>query len=531
VRAITTGASCEGGTADGYPCEDVDLVQYTPFSTVLATMNWGWTDPDSGGEWAIQASYSMVVFIYMGDAQGGGMSASIQYAMALHNGGGNTWSDVKTYGNWLLHGSEKAGHGVQILDLKKHLVPHSGSAIELQPDKWWGGFGDSHNLVVNEETSLAFGMDVAGGDLGWNFCGLYAFDIRDPMNPVAKGCLYSGSTHDAQCVLYRGPDEAYFGKEICFVYAGNSGLVILDITDLNNPKTVASISSYVNKAYTHQGWINCQHDTVFFGDEVDEMSNGGSKVRTFVVDVSTLSEPTIMNVHVSGVDSIDHNQYVCGGFVYQSNYESGLRILDGSQAQTNKAGKMTEVAYFDIFPDRDAVSFKGTWNVWPYFKSGRVIIGDIDGGLAVVRPTNLLKQARQRSVGIAGDGVCPILLEERACADLTPTKAPTAKPDAVEGDDPLLSSQTNNPAIDAAGAWAYGAGTPDVIVQVVDTGLQLSHEEHQVNVWQNPGEVPNNGLDDDNNGYVDDYNGCNHADNTCTQLLGDGGAQSHGTHC
>ena len=67
-----------------------------------------------------------------------------------------------------------------------------------------------------------------------------------------------------------------------------------------------------------------------------------------------------------------------------------------------------------------------------------------------------------------------------------------------------------------------------MVVQVLDTGLDLDHEDLQNNIWQNPGEICGNGEDDDDNGYVDDCHAVNHADDTGTDLLGNG---SHGSHC
>ncbi len=60
--------------------------------------------------------------------------------------------------------------------------------------------------------------------------------------------------------------------------------------------------------------------------------------------------------------------------------------------------------------------------------------------------------------------------------------------------------------IDAPEAWDQQTGT-DVVVAVIDTGLDYNHEDIVGNVWTNPGEIPGNGIDDDNNGYIDDVRG------------------------
>lgn len=60
----------------------------------------------------------------------------------------------------------------------------------------------------------------------------------------------------------------------------------------------------------------------------------------------------------------------------------------------------------------------------------------------------------------------------------------------------------------AQGAWDISQGSPDIIVAVVDTGVDVLHPDLVANVWTNTGETPNNGVDDDGNGCVDDVNGC-----------------------
>jgi hypothetical protein len=57
----------------------------------------------------------------------------------------------------------------------------------------------------------------------------------DPLNPEFIGCAgEDGYTHDAECVTYSGPDTAYTGNEICFLYNENT-LTITDVTDKANP--------------------------------------------------------------------------------------------------------------------------------------------------------------------------------------------------------------------------------------------------------------------------------------------------------
>ena len=71
---------------------------------------------------------------------------------------------------------------------------------------------------------------------------------------------------------------------------------------------------------------------------------------------------------------------------------------------------------------------------------------------------------------------------------------------------------TPNADIKAYKAWDITLGSPDVIIALTDTGVDLTHPDLQRNIYTNPGEIPGNGIDDDKNGFVDDVHGFNVAD-------------------
>ena len=63
--------------------------------------------------------------------------------------------------------------------------------------------------------------------------------------------------------------------------------------------------------------------------------------------------------------------------------------------------------------------------------------------------------------------------------------------------------------VGAVGAWGIFTGSPSVVVAIIDSGIDFSHEELRDNLWINSSEIPNNGIDDDNNGFTDDWWGWN----------------------
>lgn len=96
---------------------------------------------------------------------------------------------------------------------------------------------------------------------------------------------------------------------------------------------------------------------------------------------------------------------------------------------------------------------------------------------------------------------------------------------AVTVADPRLNEQWALKMINASAGWAYSVGSPDSIVAVLDTGIQLNHPDLNANIYRNTAEVAGNGLDDDGNGRIDDVTGWNAYDQTAN-VTDDNG---HGT--
>ncbi|MCA9737102.1 MAG: choice-of-anchor B family protein, partial [Gemmatimonadetes bacterium] len=174
-------------------------------------------------------------------------------------------------------------------------------------------------------------------------------------------------------------DEEHAGKEICFG-ANETHLSIADVTDKSNPVAL-SRASYPNVAYSHQGWPSDDHKYFFLNDELDELSGTQSRTRTLVWDIQDLDDPILLTEYMGETAASDHNLYVRGNLVYESNYVSGLRILDISDP-----ANPVEVAHFDTVPwGPDAPGFAGSWSNYPYFQSGNIIVSSMREGLFIVR--------------------------------------------------------------------------------------------------------------------------------------------------
>ncbi|MDE0979856.1 MAG: choice-of-anchor B family protein, partial [Flavobacteriales bacterium] len=242
---------------------------------------------------------------------------------------------------------------------------------------------------IDEESAMLYvvGSNLASG-------GLVAFDISDPASPVLVGDYgEAGYTHDAHAVVYNGPDTEHVGKSVVFGANANK-MAIVDATDPTD-MTSLSVSNYSDLSYTHQCWLTEDHRYLVLGDELDEQ-NQGFNTRTLIWDVQDLENPFLLGEHFSEVTAIDHNQYVVGNLLFQSNYRAGLRMLSLTDVAE---GELLEIGYFDVDPTSDAALFSGTWSNYPYFESGIVVVTSIDGGIFLVRP-------RFMEVNAVSDSVC-----------------------------------------------------------------------------------------------------------------------------
>lgn len=414
LALLTTSASaqeieCTDGTAalpdvGSFPCDGVNLVGYmsvasfaTPESPAAGANNdiWGWTDPQTGTEYALVATQNGVGFVDLSDPAFPRLVGKLPTATIA-----STWRDVKVYADHAFVVADNArDHGVQVFDLTR-LRGVEGDPVTFAADTVYRGIRSAHNIVINEDTGFAYAVgfrypqgerSALGLPPSCDLPGFHAIDVRAPQTPTFAGCFSDaaqetgprspGYTHDAQCVTYNGPDTDYTSRELCFG-ANEDVVTVFDVTDKDNA-TVISQVAYPNASYTHQGWLTEDQRYFLANDELDEQNGLVASQRTLVFDVSDLDDPEFVFAYNSGLPTIDHNLYVRGRFAFESNYSTGLRILDLGEIENSS---LSEVGFFDTFPPNDAVSFNGQWSNYPYFESGLVIANDGAFGLFVLRP-------------------------------------------------------------------------------------------------------------------------------------------------
>lgn len=370
--------ACEDGMAGEYPCLGYDLlgrIDLNSFGAASANDIWGWTDPDSGKEYALIGLDNGTAFVDISDTD------AMVYLGKLPTATTNSaWRDVKVFQNHAYIGSEATAHGMQVFDLT-NLRNVSDPPVTFSSDALYTAFGNSHNIVINENTGFAYPVGTARNDL-YNG-GVHFVNIQDPENPLAAGGYGgSGYTHDAQVISYNGPDTDYAGSEI-LIGANETMVVIINVTDKDNPVNIASVQ-YGNIGYTHQGWFTEDQRYFILGDEADEI-NFGFNSRTLVFDLTDLDNPLLFTTYLGPTTAIDHNGYVKGSEFFLANYSAGVRILDISGIASMT---LTETGFFDTLPANNTASFTGVWSVYPYFESGKIALSDIERGLFIIKKSN-----------------------------------------------------------------------------------------------------------------------------------------------
>ncbi len=377
--SVTGGmVECEDESAGAFQCNDVNMTAFLTTSDIGAKRGiqvndvWGWEDPETGDEYALVGRTDGTSFINLSDPYNPVYLGNLPLTATANP---SLWRDIKVYKDHAFIVADGAGaHHMQIFDLNQ-LRDVENPPVTFTETTIYKGVFSSHNIIINEETGYAFAV---GSDSGGETCGggLHMINIQDPVNPTFAGCFADtrtgrgrGSTHDAQCVTYHGPDTDYTGREICLSSNGNA-LSIADVTEKDNPVAI-SLGEYPNVAYTHQGWLTEDHTYFYLNDEGDEASGLVDATRTLIFDLTDLDEPELVGEYFADNNAIDHNLYVKGNIMYQTNYQAGLRILDISDPRAP-----VEIGYFDTVPygENNSAGVLGAWSNYPFFKSGVIVV-------------------------------------------------------------------------------------------------------------------------------------------------------------
>lgn len=316
---------------------------------------WGYTAPDST-EYALVGTYDGTSIVSLANP-------AAPREVAFIDGTNSIWRELKTWGHYIYVVADGTSDGILIIDANN--LPNSTTHHFYKPTITIGNATDSitkaHTLYIEGDYLYLSGTNMNGG-------GVLIFDIAsNPLAPVYVGCI---------------PSPIY--AHDCFVR--NDTLWTADIMDgffsvydISNKSTPVHLANQnTPNHFTHNVWISGDGRTLFTTDE---------RADAFVTayDVSDLSNITELDRYrsrgaaTSGV--IPHNAHVLNDYVWTSYYTDGVILIDGSRPQN-----LVEVGRYDSYLGTQQ-GFYGDWGVYPYFRSGLVILSDINTGLHVLNPT------------------------------------------------------------------------------------------------------------------------------------------------
>jgi choice-of-anchor B domain-containing protein len=387
IMSLCTWAQtpCVDGMAGTYPCLNVDLMAFIPLEDIGDGENtndiWGWVSPVTGREYALVGCSNGTAFLDISSP-----ASPIYIGFLPTHTDENLWRDLESDERYCYIGSEAPDHGLQIFDLYQ-LDLVSNGPVEFEETAHFDAFGSSHTITLDPINHFVYcnGSRDLEGEFVYEG-GLYIVDVSDPLNPtLAGGFAEDGYTHDSFLWNYDGPDADYQGKQMVIACNGGS-LTFVDCTDKLDCQMISTLV-YPDLGYVHQGWITKDKKHFLLDDELDEVALGNDLLpygtRTHIFNIEDLDNVVYMGFYENDNLAIDHNLYVKDQFVYQSNYRSGVRIVDAVKVSQ---GILKEVGYFDLFPQNDNAQFSGTWSNYPYLPSGLNIATSMYEGFFILQP-------------------------------------------------------------------------------------------------------------------------------------------------
>ncbi len=273
-----------------------------------------------------------------------------------------------------------------------------------------------------------------------------------------------------------------------------------------------SAGTYYIHVYPYQS-ANTNYNLAVSATSIDLAGNTLATARAITVGSSTTS-------YTDWVGSTDTNDYYRFTLANSSNFNLSLTGMtaDGDVQLLNSSGSVIASSALGGTASESITSqlSAGTYyiRVYPYQSANTNY--------------NLAVSATSGGGGTGFNSTYGYGLVNAAAAVAQAISQPTF------ADVPNLGGNNwGNDMVNAPEAWARGYTGQGVTVAVIDSGVDISHQDLSNNIWRNTGEIASNGIDDDGNGYTDDVYGWNFGigQNNNNVLPGTtSSGQGHGTH-
>jgi choice-of-anchor B domain-containing protein len=310
--------------------------------------SWSYVAP-GGSEYGLLGGYTGTHVVAIDD------SANI-HQVGFVPGPQSNWRELTVIGNhaFVVTEGSGAGAGMQVISLAT--LPDSVRLVTTYTSTFTRGHIIMRDVTVDSPYVYVSGSSTSGG--------VHILNVSNPTAPVQVG-------------VYHPPyyiHDAHIRGNRLYASAGTMRQVdIVDISNKSNPVFLRSIQ--YPGSYTHSCWTTDDHRFLFVTDEQD-----GQLARVWNIEnLNTIHE---VSRYSANLQSLVHNPYIRGQFVFIAHNTEGLRVVDLADPYVP-----VEVGYYDTFIGPSG-GFNGLWSACPYLPSGKILGGDRTGGLYIWRFNN-----------------------------------------------------------------------------------------------------------------------------------------------
>ena len=324
---------------------------------------WGWVHPTTLHEYGVIGSTAGTYIIDVTDP-----ANLIQSDYIPHRQTDAIWHEYKTFGNYLYIISDDGGNNsLQIADLST--LPDSANVIY-----------DSNSIFTHSHTLFIDGskLYVASVSSTGNFSSMNVYSLANPALPSLLRRLDDdfpaiGSVHDM-----------FVSNDTVYASCGYDGLYIFHYDEiLNQFVNLGSLTNFPTSRYNHSSDLSPDHQILYMCDEVPD------GMPFSIVDVSDISNPTVLSTMSTNPGCTPHNPYVEGDLLYMAAYQDGLYVYDISVPSSP-----VQIGYFDTHPQNPtgtypSPAYQGCWAAYTKLPSGNILASDMQLGLFVLDVSGL----------------------------------------------------------------------------------------------------------------------------------------------
>ncbi len=324
---------------------------------------WGWVHPTTLHEYGVIGSTAGTYIIDVTDP-----ANLIQSDYIPHRQTDAIWHEYKTFGNYLYIISDDGGNNsLQIADLST--LPDSANVIY-----------DSNSIFTHSHTLFIDGskLYVASVSSTGNFSSMNVYSLANPALPSLLRRLDDdfpaiGSVHDM-----------FVSNDTVYASCGYDGLYIFHYDEiLNQFVNLGSLTNFPTSRYNHSSDLSPDHQILYMCDEVPD------GMPFSIVDVSDISNPTVLSTMSTNPGCTPHNPYVEGDLLYMAAYQDGLYVYDISTPASP-----VQIGYFDTHPQNPtgtypSPAYQGCWAAYTKLPSGNILASDMQLGLFVLDVSGL----------------------------------------------------------------------------------------------------------------------------------------------